>query len=115
MLNCNMMTKLVHFVTAQDRDLPTYDGLTVVDEFLNKFESAVPEHQRFDALKWALRVTPMRWWGTHQGDFENWRGYRRMKQLRFGKPEPRITEKYDGRDDRRTHLTRWTKAYGEEP
>jgi len=27
----------------ESRELPTYDGLTVVDEFLRKFESAVPE------------------------------------------------------------------------
>lgn len=38
----------------------------MVDEFLRKFESVVPEQQWFDALKWALRVTPTRWWGTHQ-------------------------------------------------
>jgi len=29
----------------------TYDGLSVVDEFMSKFENAVPEQQQFDALK----------------------------------------------------------------
>jgi len=115
MLNCNMMTKSLCCVTTQVQDLPTYDGLTAVDEFLNKFESIVPEHQWFDALKWALRATPARWWGTQQGNYENWRDRRRMMQLWFGKSELRITEKYDGRDDPRMHLTKWTKAYGEEP
>jgi len=71
MLNCNMMTKLVRYVTYQDRDLPTYDGLKVVDEFLNKFESTVLEHQRFNALKWAPRMMPTHWWGTHEGNFDN--------------------------------------------
>lgn len=46
-----------------------YDGLTKVDEFLNEFESEVPEQQRFDALKWALHTTPARWWGMHQQSF----------------------------------------------
>jgi len=82
-----MLTKSLHCVTAQARDLPIYDGLTAVNEFLNKFESAIPEHQRFDALKWALHVTPARWWGAHEGNFENWYDCRRMMQLRFGKPE----------------------------
>ena len=63
-----------------------YDGLTAVDEFLNKFEREVSEHQRFDALKWALHATPTRWWGTHQRSFENWHDCRRMMLIRFGKP-----------------------------
>lgn len=48
-----MMIKSLRCVVAEARDLPLYDGLTSVDEFLNKFESEVPKKQRFDALKWA--------------------------------------------------------------
>ncbi len=91
------------------------DGLTIIDEFLTKFEIAVPEHQRFDALRWALRATPAHWWGTHEGTFEDWRPCMRMMKIIFGKLELHITEKYNGRDDPRMHLTRWIKAYGEEP
>jgi len=58
-----------------------YDGLIVRDEFLNKFESAVPEQQLFDALKWALHTTPARWWGMHQRSFEYWWRSRRMMHL----------------------------------
>ena len=64
-LNCKMMVRSLHCMTTEARDLPTYDGLTSVEEFLNKFESEVPEQQWFDALKWALRVTPTRWVGMH--------------------------------------------------
>jgi len=71
MLNCNMMVRSLRCVTIEERDPPMYDRLTGVDEFLNKFESTVPEQQRFDAMKWALCVTPTRWWGTHQRSFEN--------------------------------------------
>ena len=35
-----MMTKSLYCVRAQDRELPMYDGLTIVDEFMTKFESA---------------------------------------------------------------------------
>lgn len=36
-LNCNMMVRSLRCVTIEERDLPTYDGLTAVDEFSNKF------------------------------------------------------------------------------
>lgn len=36
-------------------------------------------------------------------------------RLQFGKPKLRIANKYDGRDEPRTHIAKWTKAYGEEP
>jgi len=71
-LNCNMLTKFVYFIKAQDRELPVYDELTIVNEFVEKFESTVPEYQWFDALKWALHATPTRWWGTHEGAFVDW-------------------------------------------
>ena len=57
MLNCNMMVRSLRCMTTYLRYLPMYDGLMMVDEFLKKFESEVPEQQRFDALKWALRAT----------------------------------------------------------
>ncbi len=36
-------------------------------------------------------------------------------KIRFGKPELQIMDKYGGHDDLHMHLTKWTKAYGEEP
>jgi len=43
MLNYNMMTRSLHYIVTEVRDLPTYDGLSKVDDFLNKFERKVPE------------------------------------------------------------------------
>lgn len=51
-LNFNMMVKSLRCMAIEVRNLPMYDGLTTVDEFLNKFEREVLEQQRFDALKW---------------------------------------------------------------
>ena len=48
-LNCNMMTRSLYRIKAQDHELPMYNGLKTVDEFLTKFEIVVPEHQRFNA------------------------------------------------------------------
>jgi len=53
----------------EERYLPMYDGLSEVDDFLNKFERYVLEQQRFDSLKWVLYATPARWWGMHQRSF----------------------------------------------
>ena len=44
-LNCNMMIRSLRRMTTEERELLTYDGLTVVDEFLRKFESAAPDYQ----------------------------------------------------------------------
>jgi len=43
MLNCSMMTRLLCYVATEVRDPPMYDGLTEVDDFLNKFEREVLE------------------------------------------------------------------------
>jgi len=51
------------------RDLPMYDGLIVVGDFLNKFEREVPKKQCFNSLKWVLHATPTRWWRKHQRSF----------------------------------------------
>ena len=76
-----MMVRSLLYVTMEARELPIYDGLIAVDEFLRKFENIISAQQQFDALKWALRVTPARWWDTHQVNFEDWRGCRRMMCL----------------------------------
>lgn len=84
-INYNMMVKSLRCVTTEVRDLPMYNRLTAVDEFLNNFEREVLEKQHFDALKWALRATPARWWGVHQRRFEDWYGCKRIMCRRFGK------------------------------
>ena len=83
MLNYNMMTRSLHCIAMEVRDIPTYDGLSEVDVFLNRFEIEVPKQQCFEALKWVLRTTPARWWGTHQTSFEDWRACRRMIRMWF--------------------------------
>lgn len=43
MLNCNMMTRSLHYVSSEERNLPTYDGLIEVETFLDAFEREVLE------------------------------------------------------------------------
>lgn len=46
-LHCNMMTKSLHYVSSEVINLPYYDGLTDVDNFLDAFEREVPKKHRF--------------------------------------------------------------------
>jgi len=46
-LNCNMITYLLHCVSFEIRNMPTYDGLTEVYTFLDAFRREVPEKQCF--------------------------------------------------------------------
>lgn len=83
--------------------MPTYDGLNDVDVFLDAFGRKVPEKQCFQALDWALRATPTRWWGTHKGSFDDWCECRRIMRTRFGKPKVQMIDKYDKKDNTHTH------------
>ena len=70
-LNYNMMTRSLRCVSTKVRDLPTYDVLSEVDAFLDKFEREVLEKQCFQALNWVLCSMPVRWWAMHKGSFDN--------------------------------------------
>lgn len=48
------MMRSLHYIELDVRDLPMYDGLSEVDDFLKRFEREVSEHKCFDALKWVL-------------------------------------------------------------
>ena len=114
-LCCKMMTKSLRHVSSKVSNLPYYDGLIDVDKFLDAFERKVPGDHRFQALDLVLCAMPARWWGTHKDNFDEWHDYKRMTRLSFGRPKIQLTEKYDGRNDPRDHLAKFTKVYGTEP
>lgn len=95
--------------------MPYYDGLIDVCHFLDAFEREVSEKHHFQALDWALYVAPARWWVTHKDSFDDWCEYRRMMRVCFGHLKVRLTKKYDGRNDPRDHLAKWTEVYGAKP
>lgn len=80
-LSCNMMIKSLWSVMSKSMKLPPYVGVTGVEYFLDNFERAVLEQQCYEAMKWALFVTPTQWWTTHQKTMANWRGCRRHMHL----------------------------------
>lgn len=109
-----MMTRSLRFLSKEVRDLATYDGLGELDGFLDRFEREVSEKQRFEALKWALCATPMRWWGMHQGSIEDWHECKRMMHMCFGKPKMRLIDKYNVQDYLCMHLSRCVQAYSKQ-
>jgi len=45
-------------MTSEVRELPTYEGVIGVEEFLDNFEKELPEQQRYEVMKWALNARP---------------------------------------------------------
>lgn len=109
-LNCNMMIRSLWCVTPEEREIPTYDGVTSVDELLDKFESIVLDQQRYGVLEWALHVTPTRWWSTHQKTMGNWHECRRQMHLWFRSPQCRTRVEQPGQSSLCTHLCRWVQT-----
>lgn len=110
-----MMMRSMHCVSIEVMNLPTYDGLIEVDDFLNKFEREVLEQQHFESLKWVLRTMPTRWWGIYEISFEDWCEWRRKIHMRFGKPQMWLTNKIARWNVLCTHRSIWIHAYGMKP
>jgi len=51
----------------------------------------------------------------HKDNFDDWREYRIMMRVHFGRSKVRLTEKYDGRNDPRDNLAKWNEVYGVKP
>lgn len=51
MLNCNMMTRSLCYVSSKVRHLPIYNGLNEVDVILDAFEREVPEKTTLPSLR----------------------------------------------------------------
>lgn len=75
------MTKSLCCVSSEVINLPYYDGLIDVANFLDDFEREVPEDHRFQALDLALYVALAQWWGMYKDNFDEWHDYRRMMRM----------------------------------
>jgi hypothetical protein len=63
---CGRLTREVHWIGTTISNLPTFDGLNHLEDFLLEFEEIIPIQQRLLAMDEALKETPSRWWGTHR-------------------------------------------------
>ena len=69
---CGLITRSLCRVTIEIVELPTYEGLPELFEFLVEFEDKVLGPQRLLALDEALKDTPACWWETHKKSTNGW-------------------------------------------
>ena len=96
---CAYLTRALRWIGVEICEIPTFDGLSEIQEFLQKYEVKVPLDQRLKALDVALRATPTRWWATHKRNIANWETCHRLLIVRFGEDDGGMNYKYDGHDD----------------
>ena len=63
---CARVTRFVQWVENELRDLPTYEGLPNLVNFLTEFEGLVTKSQCLSMLDHVLKAMPTRWWGVHK-------------------------------------------------
>ena len=63
---CARITRSVRQVQTQSRELPTYEGLPNIANFLSEFEAMVTEPKCLSAVDCMLKATPARWWSMHK-------------------------------------------------
>ena len=93
---CRVTTKIV--------ELPIYEGLPELSEFLQEFEEKGFEPQRLLALEEALKATLARWWAAHKPVIHGWAQCRRLMMVHFGDLDIYHTSRYDGKNDSTGHL-----------
>jgi hypothetical protein len=67
-----MLTREVHWIDIEVRNLPMFDGLNHLETFVAEFEKIVPVKKRMLALDETLKATPARWWGEHKRNITKW-------------------------------------------
>lgn len=102
--------KSLRWIGTQVCEVPTFDGLSDIQEFLRKYEAQVSFSQRLKTLDVALRSTPARWWTAHKRNIATWETYHRLLVIKFGKDVGGMNYKYDEQNDPRVHTKACIKA-----
>ena len=84
---CSLIKKLLCHVATETIELPIYEGLPELSEFLVEFEYKMSKSQWLLALEEALKANPIRWWDTHKKSITGWSYYRRIVAVHFGDVE----------------------------
>ena len=66
------MTKSLRWIGTEIKDIPLFDGLAYVSDFLQQFAQEIPHEQRMVAIDLAVRATPTRWWHAHKEHIASW-------------------------------------------
>jgi hypothetical protein len=63
---CDGLTREFRWIGTTVSNLPTFDGLNLLESFLSYFEASVKIQKRLLAMDEALKETPTIWWGGTQ-------------------------------------------------
>jgi hypothetical protein len=80
---CSRITREVRWIGTIVSNLPTFDGLNPLENFLSEFETSVPTQQRLLAMDEAMKSTPARWWGTHKRNIKDWTQFQTLMTAWF--------------------------------
>ena len=108
---CAQLTKSLCWIGSEVSQIPTFSGLSQVNEVLIEYEIQVPSFQRLKALDMALRATPTRWWAPHKKNIATWETCQRLLMIKFGEKLDGIDCQYDGQTDPRLHIELCTKKW----
>ena len=98
------MTNSLRWISANVRDIPSFDGLEDVNEFLQQFEQEIPHEQRMEAIDLAVKATPARWWHAHKEHIASWDDFKRLMAIRFSNNKEPLQQKYTGESHPRSHI-----------
>ena len=79
------MTKSIRWIGTKIQTTPLFDGLSNVNEFLQKYEQEIPNNQRIEGMDLALRATPARWWQEHKANISSWEDCKRLIVINISK------------------------------
>jgi hypothetical protein len=101
---CARLTRDICWIDTTTSNLPTFDGMNLLQTFLSKFEASVKTQYRFLAMDDALKETPGRWWGTHKNNITDWVQCRTLMTTWFSTQVKGCKVQYTGRSCPKDHV-----------
>ena len=80
---CAFMSKSLRWIGTEITEIPSYHGLTDIQDLLTQFEQQIPYEQRIAAMNLAVQATPARWWYAHKESIASWDDLKRLMVIRF--------------------------------
>ena len=82
-----------------------------METFLIEFKELVIDLQQLSALEFALKATPVRWWGMHKILITEWQQCRWLLEVRFRDEVTTVTQQYMRLSDPVEHLEQCSIAF----
>ena len=108
---CAHLTKSLRWIGTMVCEVPTFDGLSNIQEFLQEYEAHIPLTQQLKKLDMALRATSARWWTMHKRNITTWETCHIFLAVSFGDDAGCMNYRYDGQTNPRIHMEACVQAW----